>query len=860
MDSLWQDVRLAGRSYARQPGFTFVAMLILALGVGANTAIYTLVEAVALRSLPVTRPTELYRLGDNSNCCVRSGLQGDFSLFSDALYQRFRDETPEFSSLAAFQASPVPFSVRRSGGTSAPRLLVGEFVSGNYFATLGVPLAAGRGLTDGDDRAAAAPVAVLSYRAWRDRYGLDPAIVGATLIVSGRPVTVVGVASPAFFGETLRANPPDFWLPLGSEPTIQVVGQGIATASGRATSLLARADQHWLYVIGRLRAGVTPSAVEGRVSSTLRSWLAAQPDLSSDDRALLPQQHVVITEAGTGISTLRSRYADALRVLAVVSALVLLAACANLANLFLARAQPFQFAMRAALGASRRRLVQQMLVGGAVLAVAGGAAGVGVAYVGTRAIVAMAFRGATFVPVDVAPSGTILGFAALASLFAGVVFTAVPAWLMSKAHPMDALRGGGRSTADRSALPRQGLVVLQVAISLVLLVGASLLTVSLRRLENQNFGFLTDGRMTVKIDPSLAGYAVERLPSLYDRLYADLPRVPGVMSVSLSQYGPMEGNNWSGPISLERRSADAAHHYSASWLRVGPGYFETIGTRVLRGRAIDARDTASSLRVAVVNRTFAEQFFPSDDPIGRHLGLGEESGYAHAMDYEIVGIVDDAKYLRADEPAWATFFIPLLQTVPYGVEGLVSMQARSLFIHDIELRIAGGAGGPVNLEADVRRTLAAIDPNLTVNAMVTLDEQLERNFNQQRLIARLTSLYGWLALLLAAVGLYGVTSDHVARRTAEIGIRMALGADRQRVITMVLRRALLQAALGLAIGLPIVFVEGAVLSSQLYGVTSRDPLVLSLAVVVLGVSALVAAFVPALRAASIDPIKALRAE
>jgi predicted permease len=332
------------------------------------------------------------------------------------------------------------------------------------------------------------------------------------------------------------------------------------------------------------------------------------------------------------------------------------------------------------------------------------------------------------------------------------------------------------------------------------------------------------------------------------------------MSVSLSQYGPMEGNNWSGPISLETHSADSTHHDSASWLRVGPGYFDTIGTRVLRGRVIDARDTASSLRVAVVNRTFAEKFFPSADPIGRHVGLGEESGYAHAMDYEIVGIVDDAKYLRADEPAWATFFIPLLQTVPYGVEGLVSMQARSLFIHDIELRISSGASGAVNLEADVRRTLAGIDPNLTVNAMLTLDEQLERNFNQQRLIARLTSLYGWLALLLAAVGLYGVTSDHVARRTAEIGIRMALGADRQRVLTMVLRRALLQAALGLAIGLPLALVEGTVLSSQLYSVTSRDPFVLTLAVVVLSASAGVAACLPALRAASIDPIKALRSE
>ncbi|MFI5179676.1 MAG: ADOP family duplicated permease, partial [Vicinamibacterales bacterium] len=746
------------------------------------------------------------------------------------------DRTPEFASLAAFQASTSPFSVRREG-SPAPALSLGaEFVSANYFATFGVPMAAGRALVDDDDRAGANPVAELGYRARRDQYGLDSSIVGATFTNSGAPVTIVGVAAEAFFGETLRANPPSLWLPLGIEPVLRGNRQGVVSSTGAATSLLVRPDQNWLYLVGRLKPGVMAAMVQGKVSAALRDWLAAQTFLSDRERTQLADQHIVITSASTGVSTLRTRYADALRVLAVVSALVLLIACANLANLLLARTQPFQFAMRAALGASRPRLVREMLTSGIVLAAAGEVAGIVVAYLGVRAIVAMAFRGAAFMPIDASPSLTILAFATVMALLAGVVFTAVPAWIMSGANPIDALRGGARTTADRSAVLRQGLVILQVAVSIVLVIGAGLLTRSLLALEQQEFGFQTAGRLIVRVDPSVAGYSAERLPALYDRLQAELPRIPGVASVSLSQYSPMEGNNWSGGISLEGKPTDDQHQYSSSWLRVGPHYFDTIGTRVLRGRAIDERDTASSLHVAVVNRTFADAFFPNEDPVGRHLGLGTEPG--HAMDYEIVGIVDDAKYVAADEPAWRTFFIPLLQTVPYQAEGLVSMQARSLFIRDIEIR-AADAGRVDGISGDVRRALAAIDPNLTVTSILTFDEQLKRNFNQQRLVAGLTSLYGQLALLLAAIGLYGVTTSYVARRTSEIGIRMALGADRRRVLTMVLRRALIQTAIGLAVGLPVALFASRGLASQLYGVTAHDPFVIGGTIVVLAASAIV---------------------
>ena len=419
MADLWQDVRLAVRMYLQEPGFTVVAVLILALGIGANTAIYTLVDAVALRPLPVTRPGELVRLGDNNACCVNTGLGGDTALFSYPGYLHLRDHTPEFAGLAAFQASAGSFSLRREGSAAAAQSIGSEFVSANYFATLGVPMAAGRALADDDDTPGAAPVAILGYRAWRDQFGLDPTVVGATFVVSGVPVTIVGITSPPFFGETLRPNPPALWLPLGIEPVLRGVRQGVVSASGSATSLLLRPDQNWLYIVGRLRPGVPTTTAQAKVSALLRDWFAAQTFLSDTERGQIKDQHVVITPAATGVSTLRTRYADALRVLGVVSALVLVIACANLANLLLARSQPFQFAMRAALGASRARLVREMLTSGLVLAVAGGLAGIAVAYGGVRVILSLAFRGAAYTPIDATPSPAILAFAALTSMARG---------------------------------------------------------------------------------------------------------------------------------------------------------------------------------------------------------------------------------------------------------------------------------------------------------------------------------------------------------------------------------------------------------------------------------------------------------
>ncbi len=559
----------------------------------------------------------------------------------------------------------------------------------------------------------------------------------------------------------------------------------------------------------------------------------------------------MIATASGGVANMARDTAVGLRLLMIISGLVLLIACANIANLLLARgaATRFQTAIRMALGAPRKRLIRQILTESVLLGVLGGVAGLLVAFAGTRTILLIAFRGAHYIPISPTPSLAVLGFAFLLSLVTGVLFGVVPAWITSHSDPAETLRGAGRSTRDRSSLPRKSLVVLQVALSVALLIGAGLLTETLRNLENQRFGFEPQGRLIVRVNPALAGYKPETLYGLYQELGQRLMQIPGVISAAYSIYSPMRGDNWSLNIHIEGHSPD--ERIGASFDRISPHYFDTIGTRMLRGRAIEAGDTPTSRHVAVVNQTFVRKFFPKEDPIGKHFGMGDA---ANSGDLEIVGVVEDAKYQDARAPAYPTFFMPFLQMQK---DPKLSFMLGSHYLGDIELRVAGR---PENLEAAVRRTLADINPDLTVLDMVSLSEQLERNFNQDRLIARLTELFGVLALILACVGLYGVMAYSVARRTNEIGIRMALGADRRRVVGMVLESAVFQIALGLGIGIPIALGGGRALSSQLYGVKSYDPWVLGAAVLVLTFSALVAGLFPARRAASIDPMQALRAE
>jgi predicted permease len=541
-----------------------------------------------------------------------------------------------------------------------------------------------------------------------------------------------------------------------------------------------------------------------------------------------------------------------------ISGLVLLVACANVANLLLARGatRKAEISIRMALGAARRRLIQQMLTESLLLGCMGGVAGLGVAYAGTKMILSLAFPDSPQLPIEASPSLPVLGFAFLLSLATGVVFGIVPAWITSHSDPAEALRGVSRSTRDRASLPQRSLIVLQAALSLVMLVGAGLLTKSLRNMEHQDFGLQTENRYVLHLFPAGAGYTAEKLPALYQQLEQQFGSLPGVKSVGLALYSTLEGNNWGEQVFVDGAPAPGPNdHNGSSWDRVSTRFFETVGQPVIRGRGFTDQDTATTQKVAVVNQAFVKKFFPKEDPIGRRFGIFDQK---YSSTFEIVGIVADAKYTNPRQEVRTMYFRPLTQEMTGLTDANELMaEGRSLYINSVTLHFQRP---PQNLDAMVRRTLANINPNLTVIDLHSLDYQVADNFTQERLVARLTTLFGVLALVLASVGLYGITSYQVARRTSEIGLRMALGADRRNVVRMVMRGAFFQAGLGLAIGVPVAILGARSMADQLYGVRTYDPPSLLIAVVVLLVSATVAGFIPARRAANIDPMTALRTE
>ena len=850
MSNFVGDISYALRQMRKAPGFTLIAVLTLALGIGANAAIFTLIHAILLQPLPVKNPSALYRLGSHDiNCCVIGGLQDEWDDYSYPLYQRIKQQTPEFEELAALQAGLSNASVRRVGDNGAPRPLHTEYVSGNYFGMLGISPAEGRLLRPADDQAGAAPAAVMSYRAWQNYFASDPSVVGSSFMIGDLSYTVAGVAPPEFFGDRLTETPPDFWLPLAMEP----VARG-------EKSFLSRPNLHWLYLVGRLKPGASPEQVQAKVTVQLQQWLSSdegQSTVGDADKTRIAKQKTLMLPAAGGVASLANQTEKGLRLLMALSGLVLLIACANIANLLLARgaARKMQTSVRLAMGARRSRLVRQTLTESVVLAVLGGAAGLVVAYLGTRSILAIAFQGSPFIPVSAEPSTPVMLFAFGLSLVTGIVFGVAPAWITSYADPADALRGVSRTATHGATLPQKLLVIAQAAISLVLVAGAVMLVQSLRKLEHQNFGFQSDHRYIIRVGRAFRNYSMEKRPGAYTELRQRLNNIPGVLSSSYSMYSPLEGDNWSSGVYFPGRQHQSGEHGDyASWLRIGPDYFETVGTRLVRGRTLGEQDTPTSTKVAVVNERFVKKYFKDQDPIGQHFGF---DNHGHENDFEIVGVVEDTKYQDTHGPAYATFFLPYLQHVQYTDASDIGSEAASQDIQTIELHVKGT---PENLESTVRRVLAEIDPNMTVIRMTTFDEQVSEAFNQERLLARLTTLFGILALVLASIGLYGVTAYTVEQRTREIGIRIAVGANRANVASMVLKGAFLQVALGLVIGIPLALLGGKLIASQLFEVKGHDPFALGLAVFLLAACALVAGLVPARRAAAVEPMQALRTE
>jgi len=843
------DLKLALRQFRKSPGFVATIILTISLGIGANTAIFTLVHAILLKSLPVSNPRTLYRVGDLDDCCVNGGFMnddGDFDLFSYDLYRQLQATTPEFEQLAAFQSGRNMMNVRSANATTKSERT--EYVSGNYFSTFGLGAYAGRMIQPSDDAPGAAPVAVLSYAAWQADHGGEAKVIDSTFHIQGRPVTIVGIAPPGFFGDRIDANPPAIWIPLNVEPVIE--GQ---------TSILKQLDTNWLYILGRIKPGITPASLQAKISNTLRQWLATQPVYTANGGdTQIHKQHVIVVPGGAGIQNLQQEAGDGLHLLTGISALVLLVACANIANLLLAKgtARRAETSIRTALGAARSVLIRQLLIESALLGIAGGLIGIAIAYAGARMILNLAFPDATQMPIHASPSPIVLGFAFLLSLATGIAFGIVPAWISSHADPAEALRGINRSTGDRALLPQKAMIVFQAALSLVLLVGAGLMTQTLRNLERQDFGLVTANRYVIHMDPMGAGYSLDRIGAFNQRLESEFSALPGVKSVGLALYSTLEGNNWGEGIYVEGRPAPAPdEHNGSSWDRVSPHFFETIGQPVIRGRGLTEQDTATSRMVAIVNQSFVKKFFPQQDPIGSHFGTFNQK---YAGDYEIVGIVADAKYTNPRDPARPMYFRPLSQlNTNLKEHSATTAESRSLFPNSITIQFVGDAS---RLESLARRTLANINPDLTIESFRSLDYQVADNFNQERLITRLTGLFGLLALALASVGLYGITAYSVARRTSEIGLRMALGANRGDVVALVLRKALLLVALGLAIGVPVALLGGRLMASQLYGVRPYDPISLAAAVLLLSAFAALAGFIPARRAASIEPMNALRTE
>ncbi|MGB6689057.1 MAG: ABC transporter permease [Terracidiphilus sp.] len=861
LESLLQDVRYTLRQLRKSPGFTIAAVLTLALGIGATTAIFTLVQQVMLQSLPVAKPDQLWRIGDQPHCCDWGGYSqdsddeaGNWSLFSWEAYKLFRANTPGFQDLAALQAGNMPLGVQRSGSSRPPDTANGQYVSGNFFQTLGVSAWRGRLFVDADDLEGAPPVAVMSFHAWQEKYGSDPSVVGSTYRINRHAFTIIGVAPAGFIGAKMTSwGMPDIWMPLTAEPLM------LGT-----TARIKNTRIDWLDLIGRVRPGTNPKALQAQLQGELQGWLASHlPDMSPQEKAVWQKQTLRLSPGGAGFSFLRRDYSEGLLLLMVTACCVLLVACANIANLQLARGlkNRQQTAVRVALGASRGRLVRNALLESVTLSLIGGAAGVAVAWAGARLILYLAFHmmeRSSWIPVQATPSTLVLLFTLGVSVLTGAIFGMMPAWMTSQAEPVEALRGANREVAGGSHWAQRALVIAQAAVSLVLLSAAAMLGDSLHNLEHQNFGFDPDGRYLVSIgSPMLANYKQEQLVPLYRQIQDRFSAIPGVRSVSSATYAPMSGNQWGHEIRVQGKPEPGPKDdVFADWTRMTPGFFDAIGVRMLAGRAIDQDDNANTRHVAVINEAFARRFFANQNPIGQHFGPGPAR---NAGTYEIVGVVQNIHWVGwgFTDPARAMYYIPEAQTVPFDQRDLQSDELVSQNLWNI---VIWAPEHPANMLMTVKKALAEVNPNLVMYDVQPYSLVIQETFDQQNMIASLTWLFGAVGLVLAAVGLYGVTAYGVEQRRSEIGVRMALGADRGSVTAMVLRGAFWQVGIGLGIGIPAAIEAGYLMSSQLFGVTPWNPLLLAGATLLLGLAALVAAVIPAQRAASTDPMQALRSE
>jgi predicted permease len=840
LENLMQDLRFAFRTMRRSPGFTAIAVLSLGLGIGANTAIFTLINDLMLKSLPVRDPQQLVSFGQQNNAGVVDGITGSMDIFTYEFYKQIQQHDEAFTDVTAYCSFPTSITVRRSsanGVTTAQSHLV----SGNFFSVLGATTALGRPLDPADDNGTESrPVAVISDHYWRQYFSSDPAVIGTSIIVNSTPITIVGVAAPKFYGVQIDENPPDMWLPLGLQPQVML-----------NESLLGPHGLYWLQAMARSKPGVSRAQAQTWLTTQLRQYMTAREGtgLTPETKRDIDKSYVELFPGAEGVSRLRSQYQTPLMILMCIVAVVLLIACANLANFLLAKtaSREHEIATRLALGAGRWRVVRQMLTEALLLSFSGCLLGLVLAYWGTRALIAFVATGAKFTPFEATPDVRVLAFSFSVSLLTGILFGIGPALRVSRMAMDTGMRSSARTVAgDGSRLSRaipKILVAAQVAMSLVLLVGAGLFLRTLRNLENQNFGFNRSNLLLVNIDPKLAGYKPDQLSSFYRQTLDRIGALPGVQSAALSGVPPMSRGSWMGPIMVKGQVTKPDDDTLTTLNSVSPNYFKTIETPLLQGRTVEPRDTMETQHVVVVNETLASHLFPKGGAVGQSVTFGQDSLKG---DWEIIGVVKDTRYGGPRETPRRIVYLPLAQ-----------LTEDNAYASWIQVRTDGD---PARAASSVRAALAEIDSNLPVTAVRTIQEHVELFTNRESLISQISIFFALLALLLVCIGLYGVMTYAVVRRTNEIGIRMALGAQQDGVLWMILRESLAVLAIGVAIGIPATLATMRLIQAGLFGLSSSDPLTLVVAVAMVAAVTLFAAYLPARRATKVDPMVALRYE
>ncbi len=828
-EGLLQDVRYGLRVMRKNPGFSLVAVMSLTLGIGANTLIFSLLNAVLLRSLPVQEPDSLVVLK-----VAKPDRQSEAS-FSYPLYRDLRDQNTVFSDVVAHNVVPVTITTE----TESERATT-ELVSGNFFTTLGVKAAQGRLLNESDDvRQDGHPVAVLNYSFWQSRFGGASQAVGQVIRINGFPFTIVGVASKGFFGVEMGSSP-DLWVPIMMQARIMT--------GGPPGNMLERRTAYWLPIMARVKPGINEQEAQSATEVLYQQILQQEvQNLPADHplRGMLSGRHLELQPLSQGMSRLRAQFSRPLLVLMGMVAILLLAACVNLANLLLARAagRRQEIAIRLSIGASRSRIIRQLLTESMLLSVIGGALGLAFAYQSGEAVLAFLPQSTIPLTVQLHTDVRVLIFTLAISVATGVVFGLIPALQATRSELTSALKNEQtRAQRGRRLQLTSGLVVGQVALSLLLLASSALLVRSLQNLRGMDSGYNPKNVLTASVDVGLNGYNATKARAFYDDLLIRVGNLPGASVVSLADGGPLSRRRTIKGVSVEGYPAQPGQQPDTIVTHIMPHFFDAVGMLLLAGRDITGDERDNTPKVAVVNDTFVQRYLGDGEPLGKHIGLG---GEGTPLDTEIVGVVRSAKDRSLRDEVSPTVYLPFLQSPD-------TMGARILYARTTK--------DPSTLFGSVRHEVSDLDQNLPVLSVRTLSQQVDDSLVQERMMATLASFFGLMALVLALVGVYGVMSYRVAQRTRELGIRLALGAERSQVLWLVLRSALGIVFAGIALGLPMAIAATRLVKSYLFGLTASDPLTFAVMTVILATVAIVAGYLPARRAARVDPVIALRNE